>query len=266
MEAIKPNNHNYFSKELDLEYYSNSQIKNFIGTRLSPGCEERALAILKGEFSPDWSIDMLIGSFVDAHFEGSLDEFKTNNPDIFTQKGELKAQFKHALKIIEVAEKDELFMQFMNGEKQVVLTGEIFGKKFKGKLDVRHEECIVDLKVMKDMNPVWSPIQREKVNFVYAWRYTDQLAIYQELEFQTTGIRKPCYLAVLTKEKYPNKEIIEIPQKLLDDSMHHIEFYIEKIDMIKTGELKPKRCGICDYCLKTKKLFKVRTYDSLNDF
>jgi len=227
------------------------------------GCEARALAIIEDRWQIEPSIDMLIGSYVDAHFENMLPKFKSEHPEIFTQKGELKSQFKHAEKIIDVAETDDFFMKFMNGEKQVVLTGEIFGLPFKGKLDVRHDECIVDLKVLRDMKKIWIPDQREFVNFVDAWGYADQLAIYQELEFQKTGIKKPCYLAVLTKEKYPNKEIIEIPQHLIDSSMAKLEFHLPKIDLVKNREIDAIKCCVCDYCIATKKLNTVKTYESL---
>ena len=61
---------------------------------------------------------LLVGSYVDSHFEGTLDLFKAQNPEIFTKKGELKAEYRKAEEIINRIERDPLFMMFMSGEKQ----------------------------------------------------------------------------------------------------------------------------------------------------
>lgn len=53
---------------------------------------------------------------MDSYFEGTLEEFKKENPEIFTQKGELKANYKQAERIIARMERDPLFMQYMSGE------------------------------------------------------------------------------------------------------------------------------------------------------
>ncbi|MFQ9895041.1 MAG: PD-(D/E)XK nuclease-like domain-containing protein [Lachnospira sp.] len=36
---------------------------------------------------------MLVGSYVDSYFEGSLEQFKKENKEIFTQKGDLKSDY-----------------------------------------------------------------------------------------------------------------------------------------------------------------------------
>jgi hypothetical protein len=49
-------------------------------------CEAAALAELTGEYQREKTVSLLVGSYVDAHFEGTLDVFKAQNPEIFTKK------------------------------------------------------------------------------------------------------------------------------------------------------------------------------------
>ena len=64
-------NNNYFSKKANMEYMSVSQFKAF------DKCEAAALAELKGEYVKPKTVSMLVGSYVDAYFEGSLDRKST---------------------------------------------------------------------------------------------------------------------------------------------------------------------------------------------
>ena len=120
---------NYYSPEANFEYMSVSQFKDFSGTYGQVGCESRAMAKLRGEYQEEKTTALLVGSYVDSYFEGpeSLERFKSENPEIFTQKGELRAEYKKADTIIQRIESDEYFMQCMSGEKQVIMTAEIFG-------------------------------------------------------------------------------------------------------------------------------------------
>ena len=53
------------------------------------------------------------------------------------------------LSIIARIERDEYFMKYMSGQKQVIMTGELFGAKWKIKIDSYIPDvAIVDLKVM----------------------------------------------------------------------------------------------------------------------
>ena len=87
-----------------------------------------------------------------------------------------------------VAENDELFMQFMSGEKQVIMTGEIAGVPFKVKHDSYLKgKAIVMEKVMAAIGKFEWVKDVGKVNFVEYWGYDIQGAIYQEVERQNSG-------------------------------------------------------------------------------
>lgn len=244
---------NYHSKEANLEYMSASQYKSF------EKCEAMALAEVKGEWEREETTALLVGSYVDAHFEKTLDLFKAQHSNIFTKQGDLKSEYKKANDIIERIERDEMFMQFMSGEKQTILTAEFNGIKFKIKIDSYHKgKMIVDLKVMKDFERIW--VEGEgKVPFVEAWGYDIQGAIYQSVE----GNFLPFYIAGATKESTTDIAILEIPQDRLDlkwdEVLHNAPHYNE----IKKGLIEPIRCGKCDYCKSTKVLTTVVQYDEL---
>lgn len=247
-------NANYFRSENQIKYMGYSQIKSFMD------CEARTLAELKGEYARETSKSMLVGSYVDAHFENSLDIFKAKNPGIFTSKGELKAEFKQAEYIIERIERDKMFMEYMSGEKQVVKTGNIEGVPVKIKMDVYSPgERIVDLKVVKDFEPIWAE-GRGKLNFALYWGYDIQAAVYQTIE----GNKLPFYLAAVTKEKEPDFDIIQIPQYYIDAAMENIRSQILKFQAIKEGIIEPERCGHCDYCRTTKKLSEIKSLEEFD--
>ena len=110
-------NDNYYSQEANVRYMSVHQYLDFCGHMGVQGCEKRAMASLRGEYEKEKSTAMMVGSYVDSFYEGTLDKFKQENPDLFTQKGELKAAYKQAEKMIERSLKDKKFQTFMSGEK-----------------------------------------------------------------------------------------------------------------------------------------------------
>lgn len=253
---MKLTDDNYFSQEASMEYFGASQFKSFLK------CEAEALAELKGEIEKPASKALMIGSYVDAHFAGEMEQFTENHPEIFNSRtGELKADYRQADKLIARAEKDEMFMDYMSGEKQVIMTGEIHGHPFKIKVDSLHDDKIVDLKCMRDMKPIFKDGERK--TFIDAWQYDIQGYIYQQVVAQNVGIELPFYLAVVTKEEHPDLAIIEIPQWRLNSVDAIIDHYIDHFAAVKEGTEQPVRCERCGYCRDTKKLTKVTTYEEL---
>lgn len=253
---MKLTDDNYFSQKANMEYFGASQFKSFLK------CEAEALAELKGEIERPASKALMIGSYVDAHFAGEMEQFTENHPEIFNSRtGELKADYRQADKLIARAEKDEMFMDYMSGDKQVIMTGEIHGYPFKIKVDSLHDDKIVDLKCMRDMKPIFKDGERK--TFIDAWQYDIQGYIYQQVVAQNVGTELPFYLAVVTKEEHPDLAIIEIPQWRLNSVDAIIDHYIDHFAAVKEGTEQPVRCERCGYCRDTKKLTKVTTYEEL---
>lgn len=246
---------NYFSREASNLYLSVSQYKDFCGTLGKVACEEQALAKLNGDWEMEKSTALLVGSYVDAHFEGTLDLFKGQNPEIFTQKGELKANYKQAEEIINRIERDELFMKYMSGEKQTIMTAEMFGINWKIKMDSYLKGiCITDLKVMASLKKAEWVRDYGHMEFVRYWGYDIQAAVYQEVVRLNTGERLPFYIAGASKEKVPDIEVIQIRQEWMDDALQGVENNVRKVIELKNGEIEPIRCEVCDYCKHTKVL------------
>ena len=79
-------------------------------------------------------------------------------------------------------------MKFMSGKKQVIMTGELFGTKWKVKMDSYIPDiAIVDLKVMASITKLEWVRDIGYLDFVRYWGYDIQGAIYQEIVRQNTG-------------------------------------------------------------------------------
>ena len=231
-------NENYYSKDSNLEYMSVSQYKSF------RKCEAATMAELNGEWKQPKSIALLVGSYVDSWFEGTLDEFKLENPEIFKKDGTLKADYVQAEEIIKRVQRDEKFMVYMSGEKQRIFTAELFGVKWKIKIDSLLSNMIVDLKVMRSMERIMGK------SFVEHWGYDLQMAIYSAVH----GGDLDTYLAVVTKQTPADIEIIEIPKWRREELLEETKKFLPHIIEVKTGKVEPERCGVCEYCRATKKI------------
>lgn len=255
---------NYYSEQANYEYMSVSQYKDFAGTYGKVGCEECAMAKLKGEWSDFKSTALLVGSYVDSYFEGSLPRFLNENPGVFTkssvknnpdnpEKWELMSPYRQADMIISRIKDDDYFMQCMSGEKQVIMTGDLFGIPWKIKMDsYLPGKVIVDLKIVESIKKLKWVRDLGYLDFIRYWGYDIQGAIYQEIVYQNTGKRLPFYIAAATKEKTTDIAVIHVQNNFLREAMGTVQYNIERIKRVKLGQEKPTRCEVCDYCLETK--------------
>lgn len=243
---MKLSDDTYYGKEANQVFFSVSQYKDFCK------CEAMALAKIHGEFEQKQTKAMLIGTLVDCWFEGTLDKLREESPNIFyCRNGALRADFRKANEIIKRVQCDERFMQYMSGEKQKILTFEMFGVPWKMKMDSFVEGiCITDLKVVQNFKSL------------AFWRYDLQGAIYQA-GAETCGYgRLPFYLAAATKEVVTNFDIFQIDQPTLDMALQEIEGNMSRFIDVKAGLKEPHYCGVCDYCKSVKKA-RIRNYSEL---
>lgn len=249
---------NYFSKEAAKEYCSVSQLKRFIGSGGNYGCEVQALAEINGEVEPpEPSKAMLLGSYVDSLLlePRKTGSFLAKHPEMFKKNGELLAEYSIALKMVEIAKGDKEFMKALNGKKQEIMTGEIFGVPFRIKVDVLGENKITDLKTCSSITGTeYNPVSGVRENFMEYYDYDLQGAIYQEIVAQNTGKKLPFFLACISKEKTPDHEVIWIDDASLAERLFNEQANIIHVGMLKRGEVKPKACGFCDYCRARKKI------------
>jgi len=255
---------NYHSNEANQQYMSVSQYKDFMN------CEARAMARLHGWREPE-SDALLIGSYVHAHFEGTLEQFKDEHPELISSrgptKGELKSDYLKANIMIEAIEKDEFCMFVLQGQKEILIQADMFGVTWKAKLDVYapDQDRIADLKTVKSIREkVWDP-NYGYVSFVEGYGYIIQMAVYTELERRYTNRDRwlePLIVAV-SKEDVPDKEIISFDEHRLKYELEIVERNMPRILDVKQGIQPPKRCDKCRYCRETKKVTKITHFMDL---
>lgn len=254
-------NENYHSTEARKEYLGSTQFKDF------RKCEKEALAKVNGEIEEESTDALLFGSYVDAYFSHELDDFIPTHPEMFNARtGELKAPFKNIETVIKAIEEDDMLLKYLSGEHQVIMTGEIGGEKFKIKIDSYFpDKVIVDQKIIRDLDLVW--VEKDgrnvRVDFIEAYGYLYQAAIYQEIVRQNTGKKLPFVLAVTTKENVPSKKLIKIDQEYIDDTLKEIIEKAPRFGAIKRGEIEPVGCGHCDTCRKGLKCEGIESYKKL---
>jgi hypothetical protein len=255
-KKLKITDENYYDARSALKYCGYTQYKNFCGAGGFKGCEAKAMAMLQDKWFVEPTPSMLVGSYVDAWFEGKILDFEEkHHEEIFNKNGTYRADFIKAQECIERAKRDELFMNFMGGDKQVIMTASMFGMDWKIRMDSYHPNiCIVDLKVVKDINEMTWVKDMGKLNFIDYWGYDVQGAIYQKVVEINTGKKLPFFICAIDKGKYPDIEIIQIPNSKLADTLSVVEYECKRIKAVKAGEIEPLRCGTCDYCKATKVL------------
>lgn len=243
---MKLSDDTYYGKEANQAFFSVSQYKDFCK------CEAMAMAKIRGEFEQPTTKAMLIGTFVDRWFEGTLEQLRQESPNIFyCRNGALRADFRKADQIIKRVQQDERFMQYMSGEKQKILTFEMLGAVWKMKMDSFVSEiCVTDLKVVQNFKSL------------AFWRYDIQGAAYIEGVRIALGQDLPFYLAVATKEAVPNFDIFQVDRPTIDMALREIERNMPRFIAVKAGLEEPHYCGVCDYCKSVKKA-RIRNYSEL---
>ena len=239
---------NYHSPEANAAHWSVSSFKAF------DKCEASGLAQVRGQYERELTDSLLIGSYVDAYFSYELDKFiKVYGDKMFKKNDELYAKFAHASEIIDKVEAQPLMRDFLKGDHQVIMTADLFDVPWKIKMDVFNGERIVDLKCVKDFEPIYKD-GSGRVSWIEYWGYDIQGAIYQKVVELNTGKKLPFYLVAVTKEKIPDVAVIQIPQHVLDTALKIVEAKIDRFDLVKMGEIEPERCGNCEYFKTTKVL------------
>lgn len=261
---LKLTKDNYFSLEANQQYFSVSQYKSFLK------CEAATIAELKGDYERTKSDSLLLGSYVHSWLDGTIEEFKKENSNLFSTrgstKGQLKAQYQNANEMIRILEEDPFCMMALQGDKEVIFTGELFGVPWKIRIDVYNPKFnrFTDLKTVKKIREKYWVEGVGWCSFVEAYQYTTQMAVYSEIEYQNRGGDwLENYIVAVSKEPIPDKEIIMIDRERLDEEIHEMSGVMERLIEVKSGHIEPKRCEKCDYCKRTKKIKSVIHYMEL---
>ncbi|MFR0592078.1 PD-(D/E)XK nuclease-like domain-containing protein [Limosilactobacillus mucosae] len=261
--SMKLTKSNYYSHDTDFQYMSFSVFKDF------EKCEAATLAKLKGDWEPTSDPKaLLVGNYVHSYFESpeAHQEFvEANKSEMISTRGKTKGQLKSSYKVaddmIKALSEDDFFNYvYMPGEKEVIVTGELFGHQWKGKIDslCLDRGYFCDLKTVDDFHKGhWNPELRQKVNFVEDRGYHMQAAIYQELIRQTFDVDCQPYIFGVSKQPIPDKIAISFDgdgQFLMQSALEKISNEQDHFWRVLMGEEPPKACGKCEYCRQGKQL------------
>lgn len=257
---------NYYDSESEWPYQSKTWFQKFLD------CEAAALAALKSPLPvTKKATPLLVGNYLHSYFESphAHEQFiEENKDDIFfssgKNKGKEKADFLQAEKMIESLEADDAFRKLYQGEKEVIVEGNIFGVQWKGKIDCLDldNHVFYDLKTVDNIHKKhWNNELHQYVSFAEDRGYDTQMAVYRELIQQTFGVDCVPYIIAISKQDIPDKAIFRVPERITQKKMEMIEELQPRVEAVKNGEVKPVRCEHCDYCRSTKQLAGMRIKD-----
>lgn len=276
---------NYYSHDTDFHYMSKSIFQQF------EDCEAETLAELKGDWDPkkfqqpsSTPDPLIFGNFIHSYFQSKeAHEAFLKEPDTVKEiykhnsKGKptskLKAAYTENGLAQHMIDKISLNPKFVDAYrpgdpegKEVIVTGKIDGYWWKGKIDSLDldDGFFCDLKTTKDIHAAqWikDGDRKIKTNFIEAYGYFMQMAVYQELIRQTFGKTCVPLMFVVSKQRIPELANVIFDQRELPDTIDVKYLMDSEIDKIKqlqphfwrvmNGEEKPRRCGHCDYCRYT---------------
>lgn len=233
-------------------------------------CEAEALAVAKGEWKEQQNqTPLLVGNYIHSYFESPKAHkafiekhleaiYRYGDPD----KG-LKADYQLADTMIKTLENDKVFQKiYMPGDKEVIVTGQIGGHDWKGKIDSLNLKggYFCDLKTVDNIHKKhWDNDEHTYVPFVKDRRYYYQIAMYRELIRQTFGVDCTPFIFAVSKQKpYPDHAGLSFDsvkdQDWLEEAMQDIVTNQDHIFDVIHGKAQPKRCEQCDYCRATKQI------------
>lgn len=266
---------NYYSPEADREYMSCSQYQDFLE------CEAAAMAKIHGLYIPEEIEALLVGNYVHTALESDeahLEFCEAHQEQIYKMKiskvtGEVMitgkyAAFKTADKIIQVFVTDPVFQKFilMEGEEERIMTGELFGIKWKIRLDkyIPSSRMIIDYKTAADFSRTeYNYELGEKESFIETLGYLMRAAIYSEIEKQNSGSTDDPAFVILavSKQDPPDRGAYLLNHRQrYDYELERVKEHMARIISVKEGRRKPTRCDHCEWCRRTKKLTGVVPY------
>jgi hypothetical protein len=250
---------NYYSLEADNEYMSCSLFQTFVE------CEARAMAKLRGEYKSESSDALLLGSYIHSHFEGTGKDFLVEHPEMFKKNGELYEKFNKAYGMIQAVEKSDMCMFYLQGEKEVPVTAELFGLKWKIRFDNYNPSLgwNSDLKTTKSITEKeWNDKKGKRVSFIDMYDYMMRAAVYSEVERIANNREEwlKFYLVCVSKDKEPETIVILMnDEERYREELEKVEQYSTRIKLLKMGALRPTHCMECDYCKSVRKQKRVVT-------
>jgi len=187
---------------------------------------------------------------------------------MFTKALTLRAEYLLANTMIDCLQEDLFVMSYLDGEKEKILTAEMFGTPWKIMMNVHGivPRQIVDLITTRSIvERVWDESTKAYLSFVELYKAPLKAAIYSEVERLAMGRASEDWsefmMVAVSKENYPDKAVINMtnPTRLAAE-LAAVQAAMPRLIALKAGLEEPIRCGNCNYCRSTKVLNKVIQY------
>jgi len=263
---------NYHSQAANMEYMGTSQYKSFMD------CESNTMHWLTSGEPEEPTESCLQGNYMHTYFQSS-DAFNSfceeYHNTIYNSKGKKYAPFIKADEMIATLEADPKVMYYLRGNKEQIMTAEMFGVQWKIMIDVCSEmlDYLLDLKTCRSISEwgwQWNEAESRntKVSFIEEWQYPIQMAVYSEVErlARNRDTYKDFYIVAVSKEKIPDHAIIDLtdPERR-ELELNRIKENLPRILAVKSGQEPPRRCERCDYCRRTKMVGRPVYYTELKE-
>lgn len=257
---------NYYSNEANWQFMSVSQYKDFLQ------CEAAAVAKLNGWQPSSDQTALYVGNYVHSYFESleTHEVFKDLNKErLFSSRkpyGLLKT-YQVAENMIDALNRQKSFKTLYQGNKEAIVTGELYGVDWKAKIDCLNIEggYFVDIKTTKGpMNrKIWNEKYGERVSWVADYGYILQMAVYQRLlELRYGKILTPI-IAAVSKEDPPAFRLITLDEQMMLFEISQMAQNIDHISNVKNGVEAPTYCGECEYCRRNMQITEFVNSENL---
>jgi hypothetical protein len=239
------------------------------------------MAHLSGKYQYPDSEALTVGNYFHTALESdeAHEEFRTANLEkIFKYKVDKAtgepiitgkyAPYVKADEMIRACIEDPLISSLiaMDGESERIMTGEIFGIKWKIALDkyIPDKRLIIDWKTAADLTKTeYNPSIGERESFLEALGYLMRAAVYTEIERQNANAEDDARFIIIavSKQDPPDKGAYLLNHRdRYDWELDQVRDKLMRIISVKSGRERPRRCGSCHYCRSTKKLTKIVPY------
>lgn len=131
-----------------------------------------------------------VGQYVHSWSAGTQEEFRVNHPSMFTKANSLRSEYLLANTMIDCLQEDPFVMSYLDGEKETIITAEMYGAPWKIMMNVHSlvPRRIVDLRTTRSIiEKVWDEAVRSYVSFVEFYKAPLQATIYLEVERLAMG-------------------------------------------------------------------------------
>ena len=239
---------NYHSAEANKEYMGFSRYSDWMR------CEDAAYARYTGEYDPPPTEPMMLGTaFHNVVLEGADPDIEFSSYTINGKKTTVQPAKKKQLLAMNLEverQKKEpcgIVGMLMEGEKEVIVTGELGGLWWKGKVDVLGRRWILDIKTSDGREKKFNEAKGAFESWWVRWCYARQAAVYSYMH----GKGFPFLVLKVTKSERPAIELYEFTAAQMAIELSSIDAGCQRIIEVKSGATR-KRCETCDYCKATK--------------